>query len=503
MDRNLAAAVVIAALAAIAIASYYPLVGDEQFHAYAAMWSAKSGVLASNNLEFFKGWTYIYPPLFHILEIFSLKAFGGILGTLGSARLVSVISYAVLAALSYLFTKRFLPDVDARWALLFATASPFLLSNSGLATITPLGLLFAMAFLYSLLGLLERPTMRNAAIAGGAMGLAMNAHYYFLSLPAVFVAVASVNYLKKKNNFKFKTVGLALVLGIATGAPFYLNNLVTYGYLNGPSGTLQNTPGEGIISAFKPEVVYFDIWLSGLNAFVHRGDLFSTFDAIFHLPIPSFLPWLAVTGALTLVILLGMASTLRTRPELAAAFLVSLPPLYFGDGFWRYSGVDPILSAVFFSAGVTFMIAETKKRMEDANAPKIISAVLLACFAVLLLQTAVTAYYVHGRKQPLHSFVQSIPQKAGGETFCELMPPGSYRAALPSILLDREVEGCGPAWRDEPGKTSEMGRWVFVQADSANYPPEIIDYFHKALAGYEKVDSITVAPVGEELWRRK
>lgn len=105
MDRNLAAAAVIAALAAIAIASYYPLVGDEQFHAYAAMWSAKSGVLASNNLEFFKGWTYIYPPLFPILALFSSKAFGGALGILGAARLVSIIAFVLLVALTGLFGK--------------------------------------------------------------------------------------------------------------------------------------------------------------------------------------------------------------------------------------------------------------------------------------------------------------------------------------------------------------------------------------------------------------
>ncbi len=497
MDRYLFCALAFILLASALIVGYYPLVGDEQLHAYAAFWSASTGLPAGNALQFNSNWFYNYPPVFPLLAVASVKAFGNVLGVMTAVRLVSVLSALALAVLAYAFTRKFFPGSDARLALAYAAATPFILSNSGLALITEFGLLAGLFFTFALLEFLERQTVRNALAAGVALGLALNTHFYFLTLVAVIPAVAAANAFLRRYQLDYRLLALALAVGVALGTPFYAGNYLSYGYLNGPSGPAQSTPGEGLIASFDAGVLYYDAWLSGINAYVHRDDAFERIDSLAGGVFPSKLAWLLLTGTVSLLVLWGLAVSAKRHPALALTAVLSLPPVYFGIGFWRYAGALPALAAVFFAVGAT-----AAANYLPAGRRKWFYAFLAVAFAAMVVQTALTTYIVHENKEVLYSFIRGIPAKTDGEGFCQLQLRGTYLAPLPTLLTGEFVRGCKPAFEVGDPTLGVAGKWVLVFEDSFYHSREQREYLRRGVEGYSLAGSAAVPPVTVELWER-
>ncbi len=413
------------------IAVFYPLVGDEQFHAYFARWTAERLELPLNVRVNPSLW-YFYPPLYVVLAGFFVKLFSGLLSVVQSARIFSVLATLAAAALVFKFVEKRLPQADKKILLLFLFASPFVSSNAGLATITPLGLLTGLAVVYLFYEFLDKPSSKNTVLLGVALAAALYTHFYMLPVPAIVVALGFLNRTK----VDWRKLLAALALGVALIAPFYLHNLLNYGHINGPAGAEQQTfSGGKLIASFNPGCLYVDPWLSGLNAFAHFDDLFVRLDSLVGLPVSSKLFWSVSVAFLYLLILIGFVALTKQKLDYTAISLLSLPPVYYGDCFIRYAGVLPLFLGIFLAVGVNSVPTGEKTK-------KIVKIIAAIIFAAFVIQTLLTIQGVRVAKVPIYSFMQALPQQIEVSELCYLGLPGEPVAPLPSVLLNREVPPC-------------------------------------------------------------
>jgi hypothetical protein len=425
MDKKFAAFFVAAVLVYASVAIFYPLVGDEQIHGYFARWTAEHMQLPISQKVNGLLW-YHYPPAYAVVAGFFVKLFSGLIGAILSARIYAFIASLATFVLVYKFVTKRLPQADTTILLAYLVASPFLSSNAGIATITPLGLLTSFATIYLLYEFFDKPTTRSALLLAGALAAALLTHYYLLTLPLAILAAAYFN--RERVNWRF-LIG-ALALGCAVGGSFYAYNLITYGQFGGPSSS---TIGQ-LVSPFDPGCVYIDGWLSGLNGFVHFDDSFARIDGrLKFLPISTKWLWSAGIAFLYLLIAAGaVASAKKDRGLIAIAF-ISLPTLVLGNCFIRYSGVLPLLFGVFLTIGV------------NAVGPKLekpVKVVVLLLLAVLLVQTFLTMQGVRESKVPIYDFIKAVPDRVDAKDLCFFSHPGEPISVLATLLTNQEIQPC-------------------------------------------------------------
>ncbi len=422
------------------VAVFYPLVGDEQFHAYFARFTAEKLMLPINYPVNPQLW-YFYPPGYVIVAGAFIKAFGWLLGSLYAARVYSVLAMLATMALAYKLVEKRLPQADKLILLAFFIASPFLASNAGLATITPLGLLAGTATIYLVYELLDKPGAKLAVLAGIGLGACLLTHLYMLPMLLIVPAIALLERSWSWKKIPVKALAIVFAVAALMALPFYGYQLLNYGSLNGPAKAVQGFGGGAVISPFDAGCVYIDPWLSGLNAFVHFDDSFSRIGDWLHLPAGLLkLGWGLHVAFLYAVIAAGALWVLKKRPAFLAIALLSLPPVLYGNCFIRYAGVLPVFLGIFLAAGIT-AVKEWSKSEKARKVAKIIVLLLLAAF---LAQTFLTMQQVRASKVPVYNFIKSIPSQVSEpeSRLCMFSRPGETIAALPTLLLDREIRPC-------------------------------------------------------------
>ncbi|MGH7730745.1 MAG: hypothetical protein ACRENJ_05770, partial [Candidatus Eiseniibacteriota bacterium] len=158
-----ALAIVLAFLALLAAqAGSARFFADECFHAYVARWIAAHGALPHRLPEFYSGFSYAYPPLFHLIAAVVVKP----LGMSALAWLNLALTALTLAVLAF-GPPPGTPRAARRWAVLLCVG------NAAIATYALRFYAEALAGLLVAAAAVMLLRLRSAAGLGGAVGLGL------------------------------------------------------------------------------------------------------------------------------------------------------------------------------------------------------------------------------------------------------------------------------------------------------------------------------------------
>jgi len=196
---------------------------DECFHAHAAQWIAAHHRLPGVLPELYSGFYYYYPPLLHILGAVWI----GLLGAT-ALPLLNVGFSALLLALIWIgIPPR--PSSRARlWAVLLCLSSRALGTHSVRFYVEALLALATICATLLLLRFWRTDRMRDAALLGGAAGLAMLTKQTALLMLPALVALAGFSAARREGR---RAAGFAAAIGVAllVTLPILLRNLRLFG----------------------------------------------------------------------------------------------------------------------------------------------------------------------------------------------------------------------------------------------------------------------------------
>jgi 4-amino-4-deoxy-L-arabinose transferase-like glycosyltransferase len=203
---------------------------DECFHAAAARWIAEHAALPVRLPEFYSGYAYSYPPLFHLLGAALIRVSG--LGALPWLNLgVAALTFLVLALGPPAGTSH----AARRWAILACAA------NASFATYTLrfysealVGLWTTIAFVL-LLRLRASGSVRAALGLGLAVGLANATKLSAVALLLLPLAAAALWALRGEGRLAGRAL-LASAIGVAVAMPVWLRNQARFGSAFYPLG---------------------------------------------------------------------------------------------------------------------------------------------------------------------------------------------------------------------------------------------------------------------------
>jgi 4-amino-4-deoxy-L-arabinose transferase-like glycosyltransferase len=366
---------------------------DECFHAAAARWIAEHGALPVRLPEFYSGYAYSYPPLFHLLGAALVRVSG--LGALPWLNLgVAALTFLVLALGPPAGTSH----AARRWAILACAA------NASFATYTLrfysealVGLWTTIAFVL-LLRLRASASFRSALGLGLAVGLANATKLSAVALLLLPLAAAGLWALRGERRLAGRAL-LASAIGVAVAMPVWLRNQARFGSAFYPLGApdldrdlyrlhlerFSLPAGEffaRVSAAFGPIVIA--LVLTGLVLALdrRRHDVTSSFLAfgVALVLVAPLLPIHDVRHVLPLLPSLALAGSL---------VLVTLVPVRLG----RYVEVALAVAAAVAIARLPGLRARLDPPAELQSAYRAITTQMPAYRTVLSLWTYDTAYH--------------------------------------------------------------------------------------------------------------
>jgi len=196
---------------------------DECFHAHAAQWIAAHHRLPGVLPELYSGFYYYYPPLLHILGAMWI----GLLG----ARALPLLNVACAALLLALIWIGIPPRPAGRarlWAVLLCLSSSALGIHSVRFYVEALLALLTLCATLLLLRFWRTNHMRDAALLGGAAGLALLTKQTALLMLPALVALAAFSAARREGR---RAAGFMTAIGVAllVDLPILLRNLRLFG----------------------------------------------------------------------------------------------------------------------------------------------------------------------------------------------------------------------------------------------------------------------------------
>jgi len=196
---------------------------DECFHAHAAQWIAGHHRLPGVMPELYSGFYYYYPPLLHVLGAIWIALLGQ-----GALPFLNVgFTALLLAALWIGLPAR--PKSRARlWAVLLCLSSNAVGFHSVRFYVEALLALVTLGAVVLLLRFWSTRRMRDAALLGGAVGLALLTKQTALLMLPALAALALLCAARRQGP---RAAGLAAALGVAllVALPMFLRNQLLFG----------------------------------------------------------------------------------------------------------------------------------------------------------------------------------------------------------------------------------------------------------------------------------
>ena len=224
-----AATIAVVALALVSAARLMEQAGrarlytDECFHAYVAEWIASHHRLPDVLPELYSGFSYYYPPLFHLLG----AAWVLLAGTASLAQLNVALFALLLASLAWLPVPG-LAAAPRRWAALLCIANGWLALYAVRFYVEMLISTLVLLAALLLWRLARTLRTRDAVWLGVASGLALIAKHTALVLPAVLAGLAIVAALRRQRaalRCWLLTLGIALAIAL----PYFVRNQLRFG----------------------------------------------------------------------------------------------------------------------------------------------------------------------------------------------------------------------------------------------------------------------------------
>ena len=196
---------------------------DEPFHAYLAEWIARHRALPRVLPDFYSGLPYFYPPLFHLVA-------AGWVVLLGSASLPYLnptLAAALFAALWALPVPG-LAQAPRRWALLLCLANAALTAGAVQLYAESLTTLLAVASVLLLLRWRATASLKDAALLGVVVGLALTTKQTAPLLIALLGLLALI-HLRRRARHRAVGMAVALAIALALWLPVLVRNEVLFG----------------------------------------------------------------------------------------------------------------------------------------------------------------------------------------------------------------------------------------------------------------------------------
>ena len=196
---------------------------DECFHATVSRDIAAHGTLPARIDGLYGGFSYFYPPLYHVVGAIAFRA-----GGLDGFRMANVAVAAAVLIVAAAGAARLAGRSAARWAACLCMATGFLALHAVRMYVEELSTLLVVAALLRTAALVRRPTPREGVVAGFLAGLAIVAKLSALVLPPAFVIAAAVFAWRGRRDAARALVVAALV-AVAVAGPFFVRNAVLFG----------------------------------------------------------------------------------------------------------------------------------------------------------------------------------------------------------------------------------------------------------------------------------
>ncbi len=196
---------------------------DECFHAFMSQWIAVHGTLPRTIPELYSGFSYYYPPLYHMLGAGAVKA-GGEAGF----KLLNVAITGTLLLSIVMLCRRLGSASAGRWAVCLCIANAWLGVHAVRMYVEQLTTLLAVTALLLMLVVRRSTRARSAVMLGVVIGLALVAKHSSLALVAVTFGLAGF-YAWRGERRVARHFAYAAIIGVAIALPMFVRNQIFYG----------------------------------------------------------------------------------------------------------------------------------------------------------------------------------------------------------------------------------------------------------------------------------
>ena len=196
---------------------------DECFHAFMSQWIAAHGALPRTIPELYSGFSYYYPPLYHILGAAAV-----IVGGAAGFKLLNLAITAVLLFAIAILCRRLGSAAAGRWAVCLCVANAWLGVHAVRMYVEQLTTLLVVTALLMMLVVRRSQHARSAVVLGVVIGLALVAKHSSIALVAITLGLAGF-YALRGERAVGRHFAYAAVTGVAIALPMFVRNQLFYG----------------------------------------------------------------------------------------------------------------------------------------------------------------------------------------------------------------------------------------------------------------------------------